>query len=79
MDVCEELAASKWIERIPDIALENRFNLGWAFIPELLLEEVLGITHENVPQKLCCLSKFKRKQRCLLKIDEAKVNLLDKP
>lgn len=75
MDVCEELAASKWIERIPNITAGNRSNVGWALIPEFLLKEVLGITHENVPEERCCLSTYMDKQRCLLKIEEAKVNL----
>lgn len=75
MDDNEELVdGTLWSRKIRNAYSENRSDSAWALYPELLLQESLKITHENVPE-LCCLSTFRAGKRCLLKIDDAKVDL----
>lgn len=51
-------------------------HLGWALFPEYLLNAVLRITHENVPEEFCCLSTFRdENQRFLLNIEDARVTI----
>lgn len=79
VDDCDELADSPlFLRKIRNIEPENRSNSAWTLTPEILLKEVLEITHENMPEVLCCLSTLMSKQRCLLKIDETMVHLKGK-
>lgn len=77
LDICEELADTELVESFQNTTLANHSNPRWTFIPELLLKEVLKITCEDVPEEFCCFSKIADMERCLLKIDEAEVEVWD--
>lgn len=73
VEVSEELLQSERFLDVMNSAPRRNFNLGCTLNPKHLLQEVLRINYEDVPDELCCLSTFVYRRRHLLKVEEAKV------
>ncbi|XP_046430886.1 uncharacterized protein LOC124184826 [Neodiprion fabricii] len=78
----DRLRAVKLTERYRDPWYKNFYVIGWTFLPEVLLPEVINLTHVNAPENYCCLHQFRvgmnlPQSSCHLKVEEAKRLLAD--